>query len=165
MEKLSFVIPCYGSERTISLVTDEIRRTMEGLDRDLIAFLEDMFDGDDHLPEPSALEKKLDALEGQLVLFSEQRLFRRGRQRRLLRQLSDCADLAQELLVELATLRNMERQGRLNQENRQALRALGAKVSQTPPEGEERTEDVVVNYHVSRALKLRQELKRALKQA
>ncbi len=30
MEKLSFVIPCYGSERTISLVTDEIRQTMEG---------------------------------------------------------------------------------------------------------------------------------------
>ena len=78
-----------------------IRRTMEGLDRDLVAFLEDMFDGDDHLPEAAALEKKIDALEGQLVLFGEQRLFRRRRQRRLLRQLSDCADIAQELLVEL----------------------------------------------------------------
>lgn len=141
-----------------------IRRTVEGLDRDLVAFLEDMFDGDDHLPEAEALEKKLDALEGQLALYGEQRLLRRGRQKRRLRQLTDCADIAQDLLVELETLRNMERQGRLNQENRQALGALGAKVSQTPPEGEERTEDVVVNYHVARVLKLRQELKRALKQ-
>ncbi len=30
MEKLSFVIPCYGSERTIRGVTDEIRETMAG---------------------------------------------------------------------------------------------------------------------------------------
>ena len=141
-----------------------IRRTMEGLDRDLVAFLEDMFDGDDHLPEADALEKKIDALEGQLLLFGEQRLFRRRRQRRLLRQLSDCADIAQELLVELETLRNMERQGRLNLVNRQALRALGAQVREEPPAGPERPEDVVVNYHVARALELRRELKRALKQ-
>ena len=141
-----------------------IRRTMEGLDRDLVAFLEDMFDGDDHLPEADALEKKIDALEGQLVLFGEQRLFRRRRQRRLLRQLSGCADIAQELLVELETLRNMERQGRLDLANRQALRALGAQVREEPPAGPERPEDVVVNYHVARALELRRELKRALKQ-
>ena len=66
--------------------------------------------------------------------------------------------------MELETLRNMERQGRLDLANRQALRALGAQVREEPPAGPERTEDVVVNYHVARALELRGELKRALKQ-
>ena len=58
----------------------KIRQTMEGLDKDLIEFLEDMFDGDEHLPETDRLEKKIDALEAQLALFSEQRLLRRERQ-------------------------------------------------------------------------------------
>ena len=51
----------------------KIRQTMEGLDRDLILFLEDLFDGDEHLPEAEVLTRKVDALEGQLLLFSQQR--------------------------------------------------------------------------------------------
>ena len=140
----------------------KIRQTMEGLDSDLIHFLEDLFDGDAHLPEAGQLSRKINALEGQLALFADQRLFRRKRQKRELQTLRTCEDIAHELLVELETLRNMERQGRLNGENRQALRALGAKISPEPPAEPETVEDVVVNYHVARALGLRQELKRAL---
>lgn len=140
----------------------KIRQTMEGLDSDLIHFLEDLFDGDAHLPEAGQLSRKINALEGQLALFTDQRLFRRKRQKRELQTLRTCEDIAHELLVELETLRNMERQGRLNGENRQALRALGAKISPEPPAEPETVEDVVVNYHVARALSLRQELKRAL---
>ena len=140
----------------------KIRQTMERLDSDLIHFLEDLFDGDAHLPEAGQLSRKINALEGQLALFADQRLFRRKRQKRELQTLRTCEDIAHELLVELETLRNMERQGRLNGENRQALRALGAKISPEPPAEPETVEDVVVNYHVARALSLRQELKRAL---
>ena len=140
----------------------KIRQTMEGLDSDLIHFLEDLFDGDAHLPEAGQLSRKINALEGQLALFADQRLFRRKRQKRELQTLRTCEDIAHELLVELETLRNMERQGRLNGENRQALRALGAKISPEPPAEPETVEDVVANYHVARALSLRQELKRAL---
>ena len=140
----------------------KIRQTMEGLDSDLIHFLEDLFDGDAHLPEAGQLSRKINALEGQLALFADQRLFRRKRQKRELQTLRTCEDIAHELLVELETLRNMEQQGRLNGENRQALRALGAKISPEPPAEPETVEDVVVNYHVARALSLRQELKRAL---
>ena len=61
--------------------------------------------------------------------------------------------------MELETLRNMERQGCLNQENRQALRGLGAKVSEDVNQSSWTVEDVVVNYHVARVLRLRQELK------
>lgn len=142
----------------------KIRQTMEGLDRDLIEFLEDMFDGDDHLPETKDLEKKIDALEGQLALFADQRLLRRKRQKRELKRLESCEDIAQALLTELITLRNMERLGCLNEENRQALRALGARVSdQCPLEGGT-VENTVVNYHISQVLRLRQTLKDKLSQ-
>lgn len=52
----------YDNSRTI-------RQMMESLDDDLIRILEDLFDGDDHLPNADDLEKKVDALEGQLAIF------------------------------------------------------------------------------------------------
>ena len=104
----------------------KIRQTMEGLDRDLIRFLEDMFDGDEHLPEAEKIARKIDALEGQLVLFSEQRLLRRKKQKRELEQLRGCEDTAQALVIELETLRNMERPGQLNEENWKALTTMAA---------------------------------------
>ncbi len=140
----------------------KIRRTLAGLDSDLIRFLEDMFDGDEHLPEAAELSRKINALEGQLALFAEQRLFRRRRQQRELQTLRSCEDIAHELLIELETLRNMERQGCLNQENRQALRVLGAKIAEASPKTQWTTEDVVVNYHVARALQLRKDLRAEL---
>ena len=142
----------------------KIRQTMVGLDSDLIRFLEDLFDGDEHLPEAAQLSRKVNALEGQLALFADQRLFRRKRQKRELQTLRTCEDLAHELLVELETLRNMEGQGCLNRENRQALWSLGASISEETPDELETIENTVLNYHVARALHLRQELKQALKE-
>lgn len=141
----------YDNSRTI-------RQMMESLDDDLIRILEDLFDGDDHQPNADDLEKKVDALEGQLAIFSQQRLLRRKRQKREIQRLSTCEDTAQALMVELAALCSMPAVGRLNPENRQALLALGAKVSRETPAGET-TEDVVSNYHVSQVLRLRQKLK------
>ena len=63
---------------------------------------------------------------------------------------------------ELEALRNMEHRGQLDRENRQALQALGAKVMEEASDKEQPVEDVVVNYHVARALYLRQELKESL---
>ncbi len=139
----------------------KIRQTMEGLDRDLIRFLEDMFDGDEHLPEAEKIARKIDALEGQLVLFSEQRLLRRKKQKRELEQLRGCEDTAQALVIELETLRNMERPGQLNEENWKALTTLGAKIT-APGTGPLTVEDLVANYHVNRILVLRQELREEL---
>ena len=142
--------------------SQKIRQTMAGLDSDLILFLVDMFSGDKHLPEAKPIEKKVTALEGQLTLFSEQRLLRRKRQKLEIQALRTCEDIAHELLVELETLRNMERRGRLNDENRRALQALGANIPAGEYQAEQTTEDVVVNYHVARVLYLRQELKKEL---
>ncbi len=110
-----------------------------------------------------ALARKVDALEGQLLLFSQQRLLlHRARQKRELQCLRSCEDIARELVVELEALRNMEHRGQLDRENRQALQALGAKVMEEASDKEQPVEDVVVNYHVARALYLRQELKESL---
>ena len=89
----------------------KIRRMMEGLDGDLIRILEDLFDGDEHLPQADDLEQKIHALGEQLALFSQQRLLRRKRQKREIQRLFTCEDTAQALLVELAALCAMPGRG------------------------------------------------------
>ena len=56
----------------------QIRETVDGLDRDLIRFLEDMFDGDAHLPDAEAMNGRISALESQLSIFANQRLLLRA---------------------------------------------------------------------------------------
>ena len=113
----------------------KIRQTMVSLDSDLIEFLEDMFDGDEHQPEAGSIGRKIAALEGQLKLFADQRLFRRKRQKRELQTLRTCEDIAHELLIELETLQNMKRKGTLNEENRQTPAGIGGHaVPDTSPE-------------------------------
>ena len=140
----------------------KMRRLMDSLDKDLVDFLYDMFDGDELLPDTDEVSGVYDELEIQLAIFADQRLFRRKRQKTLLSQLQRCQDLARELLVELRALRNMNRTGRLNEHNRHRLHLLGADVPKLKSKGEFSTEEIVINYHVSRALDLREALKREL---
>ncbi len=149
-----FIVPYDNSKK--------IRRLVVSLDRDLVAFLEDMFDGDDKLPETDEMAKVNDELEIQLAIFADQRLFRRQRQKKLLSQLQRCQDLARELLVEVRTLRHMNCTGRLSERNRHLLQLLGAKVPKLKGKGEFSTEEIVINYHVSRLLQLRGALKMEL---
>lgn len=143
----------------------KIRRLMESLDRDLVHFLEDMFDGDDSLPATDEMSGKTDQLEIQLALFADQRLFRRKRQKTLLRRLQHCQDIARELLVEVRTLRNMNCTGRLSERNRQRLRSLGAQVPKIKGKSGFSTEEIVINYHVDKLLTLREQLKTELSQS
>lgn len=140
----------------------KMRRLLQSLDKDLVRFLEDMFDGDEHLPDAEDMAGVNDELEIQLAIFAEQRLFRRQRQRSLLRGLQHCQELARELLVQVRTLRSMGRSGRLSERNRHRLSLLGANVPKTKAKGEFSAEEIVINYHVERALDLREQLKREL---
>jgi len=140
----------------------KIQQAMASLDEDLIHFLKDMFDGDEHLPETKEMEKKIESLEKQLAMFADQRLLRRGRQKRTLARLQICEDTARSLLLEVEVLRSIERPGRLNQQNRDALRSLGADISEGTACNRFAVEDLVVNFHVTRALELRELLKQEL---
>lgn len=138
------------------------QQIMASLDEDLIHFLQDRFDGDDHWPETEEMEAKVESLEQQLAIFADQRLLRRRRQKRTLARLQRCEETARLLLLEVEILRSIERPGRLNQQNRASLRALGAQIAEEGCQNRFSVEDLVVNYHVSRALVLRQQLKDAL---
>ena len=136
-----------------------IRATMEGLDKDLIAFLEDMFDGDGHLPDTDGMAAKIATMEKQLAIFSNQRLlFQLRRQRRELAHLRHCEKMAQALVAQLEALSYLERPGRLDEENRRRLQACGAEIRDDRPLDSVMTLDVVTNYHVGQVLTLRQTL-------
>ena len=137
----------------------KIRGAIASLDGDLISFLEDLFDGDEHLPESDEMTRKIEGVEAQLALFADQRLFRWKRQKFLLSHLQSCEYIARALVVEVEALRNLEGAGRLNRENREKLRQLGAAVGEDDGSRRFSVEDLVVNYHVSRVLNLREQLK------
>lgn len=141
----------------------KLRQIMDSLDGDLIRFLEDMFDGDDHLPDPEGMERKLDTLEAGLTVFSDQRLLIHPRRhRRLIARYQSCEGTVRALLREVEVLHSIRNTGRLNRENRKALRALGANIPDARPDNRFSVEDLVINYHVARALELREQLKKEL---
>ena len=144
--------------------SNQIRLLVESLDEELIAFLEDMFDGDDHLPDAKKMTGTIDAMARQLTIFSNQKLvLRLRRQKEELELFRSCEGMARELLARMEVLSRMDRPGRLNEENRLRLKACGAnlpagRVLKNPQE-----RDMVVNYHVRQILSLRVDLLEALK--
>ena len=137
----------------------KIQSALEGLDRDVLRFLEEIFDGDDVLPDGEALAGKLSAMEKQLAIFSKQKLFfHLGRQKRELARFRSCDRMAKELVCHMEALCLLERPGRLTEENRRRLAAAGAEIRDGRPLDSVMELDVVTNYHVGQLLTLRQEL-------
>ena len=140
-----------------------IRETARSLDKELIVFLEELFDGDTVLPDAAGMTAKIDDMDSQLKIFAKQRLFlHRESQNRKMEAFRLCERKARELVARMEVLSSMERPGRLNEENRQRLADCGAeirdpRVLDTPTE-----QDVVTNYHIVQILRLRQELLSAL---
>lgn len=139
----------------------QIRATARSLDSQVISFLEEMFDGDDILPDADAMAKQIGILAQQLEVFSDQTLLRN--RRRDLENFRLCERKARELLARMTVLSQVERPGRLNEENRRRLTACGANIRDTRPLDSMMERDVVTNYHVRQILKLRRELLEALK--
>lgn len=143
----------------------QIHDTIMSLDRELICFLEELFDGDDVMPDSARMEQTLSDMARQLAIFSNQRLFlRRGRQKRQIESFRVCEGKAKELLARMTILSCMEQPGRLSKENRNRLRSCGAVIEDGRPMKNFKERDVVVNYHVAQILKLRRELLEALRQ-
>lgn len=142
----------------------QIRSTVESLNRELIAFLEEMFDGDDVLPDAEAMAKKIGVMAEQLSIFSDQKLLMRLRQQKQqIEVFRTCEGKARELLARMTVLSQVGRPGRLDDENRRRLAACGANIRDERPLDSVLERDVVTNYHVRQILTLRRELMEALK--
>lgn len=141
----------------------QIRNTAESLDRELIHFLEDLFDGDEELPDAEKMLKKTEDMASQLSIFTNQRLFlHRRRQKEELAAFMACEGKARELLARMEVLSRMGRPGRLSLENHNALELCGAMIQDHRKIDQSTEKDIVTNYHVRQILRLRGELLEAL---
>lgn len=141
-----------------------IRETVGSLNKEIIRFLEEMFDGDQVLPDPMIMAHKIDELEQQLRIFNKQKLFlHRRRQAENRKQFLICKANARELLAQMEVLCHMDHLGRLNDENRRKLIAAGANIRDRRKLENPTERDIVTNYHVSQILTLRKQLLEALK--
>lgn len=137
----------------------QIRSTAESLERELIHFLEDLFDGDDVLPDETKMLRKTEQIGMQLSVFRNQRLFLHlRRQEKQIKSFETCEGKARELISRMVVLSQMGRPGRLSQENRKALELCGAMIRDDRHIDESTEKDIVTNYHVRQILRLRQEL-------
>ena len=144
--------------------SQQIRFTVESLDRELITFLEEMFDGDNILPDTRIMTRKIASMERQPDTFSKQRLIGHvRRQKQEIEKFRICEQKAKELVARIELLSMMGRPGRLSEENRSQLILCGADIrDERPLDVGYAEKDVVVNYHVKQILKLRRELLAAL---
>lgn len=141
----------------------QIRELVRSLDQEVIAFLEDMFDGDEVLPDAETPSETISAMEGQMNIFANQILLMRlSRQKAEIERFRICEGKARELLARMEVLSHMGRPGRLDDENRRRLAACGAEIRDERPLDSVLERDVVTNYHVRQILRLRRELLDAL---
>ena len=141
----------------------KIRATVESLDKELLVFLQELFDGDEVLPDAKVMTGKIDMLQAQLKIFANQKLLLRLKsQHRQLEQFRLCEHKARALVAQLEVLVQMDRLGRLSEENRQLLADAEAQIADTRILEEPTEADVVTNYHVAQILDLRSQLLQAL---
>lgn len=137
----------------------KFRQAVQNLDAELILFLEDIFDGDNNLPDADIMEKKLADIAYQLSIFANQVLpFHKARQKEKIKLFRMCEGRARRLVSHLEVLCAMEIPGQLNDENLKKLRAGGANIAEQPELTEWSDKDTITNYHVSQILELRKEL-------
>ncbi len=143
----------------------QIRATVESLDREVIRFLEDMFDGDDELPNAQEMTSTINSMAHQLNTFSSQMLVMRlKRQKAQIEHFRTCEAKGRELLARMEVLSHMGHPGRLSDDNRKRLAACGADIKDQRPLDSVMERDVVTNYHIRQILTLRRELLEALRQ-
>ena len=138
----------------------QIRKTIERLDKELIHYLEDMFNGDETVPKANKMLTSLDEINQGLKIFSDQKLlFHLKKQQKDLSSLLNCEKKARQLVVHLEILSDMPFPGILTVSNKERLERNGAKIKDQRVITTELKEiDVVTNYHVNQVLDLRREL-------
>lgn len=137
----------------------KIKTAVQNLDEELILFLEDIFDGDNQLPDANIMEKKLADIVYQLSIFADQMLpFHQARQKEKIQLFRLCEERARRLVSHLEVLCAMDTLGQLNDENLAKLRSGGADIAEQPELEAWTDKDIITNYHVVQILALRNEL-------
>ena len=146
--------------------SNQIRTTVESLDSEVIRFLEDLFDGDDELPDAQDMTAIINSMARQLNTFSNQRLIMRlSRQQQEIETFRICEEKGRELLARMEVLSHMGKPGRLDDDNRKDLAACGAVIRDCRPLTSLMERDIVTNFHVRQILYIRRELIEALEKA
>ena len=143
----------------------QIRATVQSLERELIRFLEDMFDGDDSLPDVNQMTAKIDDMARQLVIFSNQKFLRdRRRKEKQLETFEICAVKARQLVAHLEVLSHIGQVGHLSKVTLSRLKDAGANIQNDSIRDSIQETDLIINYHIGKILTLREELLNALEQ-
>ncbi len=144
--------------------SSKIRVTMDYLDKELILFLEDMFDGDNQLPDTIKMTDMIEDMKRQLQIFSGQSfVLRRKKKKRQLELFKTCVGKESQLIAYMEVLSRIDKPGILNEENRERLLKCGAVIKDEREICEYDEIDVITNYHVEQLLMLRSELMNELK--
>ena len=140
-----------------------IRSVVKSLDKELLRFLNDLFDVDGVHPEALAFEKEMDAFARQMHIFSNQKLFlSRRRQKQALERFTLCEQKASQLLAHLNVLQHIGKAGCLNEQNRLLLQENGADIIDCGASECDHELNLVTNFHIAQILFLRRELLDAL---
>ena len=137
----------------------KIRQAIEYLEKEVIVFLEDMFDGDKEYPDTEKMRCTINNMASQLGIYSKQWLpFHVKSNKQKLDIFLQCESKSRELLAQMEVLHQMENPGRLDPEIKQRLENSGAVIRDHRKIVRYEEEDIITNYHVNKILDLRDEL-------
>ncbi len=137
----------------------KIRQTIEYLEKEVIEFLEDMFDGEKDHPDTEKMRATINDMASQLGIYSKQWLpFHVKKNKEKLEVFLKCESKSRELMAQMEVLHQMERLGRLDPEIRKRLEESGAVIRDNRTIMRYEEVDIITNYHVGKILELRDEL-------
>lgn len=137
----------------------KIRQAIEYLEKEVIEFLEEMFDGDKEYPDTEKMRKTINDMASQLGIYSKQWIpFRVKKEKYNLEIFIKCESKSRELLAQMEVLHQMESIGRLDADVRNRLNENGADIRDKRTIDKIGELDIITNYHVMKILDLREEL-------
>ena len=137
----------------------KIRRAIEYLEKEVIDFLEDMFDGDKEYPDTEKMRATINDMAGQLGIYSQQWIpYHVKNDKEKLSIFLKCESKSRELLAQMEVLSQMENPGRLDPDIRKRLEESGADIRDRRKIIRYEEDDIITNYHVGKILDLRDEL-------
>lgn len=137
----------------------KIRNSIEYLEKEVIAFLEDMFDGSDQIPDTVKMTQTIDEMASEMGIYSNQWLpFHMAQSHERLELFRVCEGKARQLLAHMEVLSRMQKAGILSDDNKTLLQMAGANIRDKRIAVHMQEEDIITNYHIRQILVLRQEL-------